>query len=389
MFGKLPTAWLQLRFQKNRLLVALSGVVFAVVIVFMQLGIQDALFDSSVRLHEALNGDCFLISPRSSALIAMEGFTERRLYQSLALPEVESISPVYLGFIQWRNPQRKENWRKIFVIGIDLRDAVLSLPGIPENIDKLKKDDTLLFDKNSRKEFGDIISEIEQKGSVITEVNAAGKSRKLKVVGLFEMGTSFGADGNILMSHLNFLRAFPDTPRNVLNVGLIKLKPGVDAKKFTEKLRGILPKDVMVLSQQQFSDLEKRYWNTSTPIGFVFSLGVTLGIVVGIVVVYQILYSNVYEHLPEYATLKAMGYPNQYLLEMVLQQSTFIALLGYIPGVIISMLLYEFAKGKTYLPISMTWQRASLVLLLTMVMCFISGLTAIRKLKEADPADIF
>ena len=372
------------------MIVALAGVVFAVVIVFMQLGLQDALFDSSIRFHEALVGDCILISPRSSsALIAIEGFTERRLYQSLALPEVESVSPIYLGFVQWRNPQRKETWRKIFAIGIDLRETVLSLPGVAENIDNLKQEDTILFDRNSRKEFGDVISDFEQKGSVVTEVNSAGKSRKMKVVGLFEMGTSFGSDGSILMSHINFLRTIPDRSRSVLNVGLIKLKPGVDATQFSDKLRDILPKDVVVLSKQQFSDWEKRYWNSSTPIGFIFSLGVILGIVVGIVVVYQILYSNVYEHLPEYATLKAMGYPNRYLLEMVLQQSVFIAVLGYIPGAIISMLLYEFAKGKTFLPILMTWQRASLVLLLTMVMCFISGVTAIRKLKEADPADIF
>lgn len=114
-----------------------------------------------------------------------------------------------------------------------------------------------------------------------------------------------------------------------------------------------------------------------------------MGIVVGIVVVYQILYSNVAEHLPEYATLKAMGYRHIYLLSMVLQQALFIAILGYIPGLIISVIQYEFIKQATLLPITMTVNRAVFVLIATIIMCFISGGTAIAKLRAADPADIF
>jgi putative ABC transport system permease protein len=387
--GKLPTAWLQLRHQKMRLIIALAGVVFAVVIVFMQLGIQAALFNSAVRLYEGMEGDCFLISPRSNALIAMEGFSERRLLQVMAFPEVEFVSPIYLGFVQWRNPQLKTYWRKIFAIGFDLRHLVFTFPGVRENLNKLKLPDTIIFDQNSRGEFGEITSEFYDRKSVVTEVNYSGSNRKLKVVGLFEMGTSFGADGNILTSHLNFLRIFRDRPRGVINLGLIKLKPEVDVQKFVSQSGKKLPRDVKVLSKQELIKFEQSYWNSSTPIGFIFSLGVTLGIIVGIVVVYQILYANVAEHLPQYATLKAMGYENQYLLSMVLQQAVFIAILGYIPGFLISIILYKITQEATLLPVGMTLNRALSVLILTIIMCFISGATAIRKLREADPADIF
>lgn len=389
MFGKLPTAWLQLRHQKMRLIIALAGVVFAVIIVFMQLGIQAALFKSAVRLYEGIEGNCFLISPRSNALIAMEGFSERRLLQAMALPEVEFVSPIYLGFVQWRNPQIKTYWRKIFAIGFDLRYQIFKFPGIEENLNKLKLPDTIIFDQNSRGEFGEITSVFYDKKSVVTEVNYAGSNRKLKVVGLFRMGTSFGADGNILTSHLNFLRIFKDRPKGVINLGLIKLNPGVDTQEFVSQLSKKLPKDVKILSKQELIKFEQSYWNSSTPIGFVFNLGVGLGIIVGIVVVYQILYTNVAEHLPQYATLKAMGYKNQYLLSMILQQSVLIAILGYIPGFLISMILYKITQQATLLPVSMTFNRAFSVLVLTVIMCFISGVTAIRKLREADPADIF
>lgn len=389
MFKRLPTAWLQLRHQKVRLIVALSGVIFAVVIIFMQLGIRDALFDSAVRLHQGLKGDCFLISPRSTALIAMQSFSERRLLQVLAFPEVDFISPIYLDFAQWKNPQTRNYWRNIFVIGFDLRHQVFNFPGVEENIDKLKVADTVLFDRNSRAEFGPIVSEFNKQQKLTVEVSNKTANRRIKVMGLFELGTSFGADGNLLTSHLNFLRIFSNRKQGFIDIGLIKLKQENNIEIFIQNLKKYLPKDIKILSKQGLINFEKNYWQSSTAIGFIFNLGVFLGFVVGIVVVYQILYTNVSEHLPEYATLKAMGYRHNYLLSIVLQQALFIAILGYIPGFIITFIQYKFAKAATLLPIGMTLNRAIIVLVATIIMCFFSGIIAIKKLKAADPADIF
>ncbi|MBH8576284.1 FtsX-like permease family protein [Nostocaceae cyanobacterium CENA369] len=389
MFRKLPIAWLQLRYQKVRLIVALSGVIFAVVIIFMQLGIRDALFDSAVRLHKGLEGDCFLISPRSTSLIAMETFSERRLDQVLAFAEVDFVAPIYLDFAQWKNPETRNYWRNLYVIGFDLRYRIFNLPGVNQNIEALKIPDTVLFDRNSRSEFGPIVSEFEQKKTVTTEVNSRGNNRKIDVVGLFELGTSFGSDGNLMVSHVNFLRIFSNRKKGFIDVGLIKLKPEIDIQKFIKQAENYLPPDVKVLSKQQFIQFEKNYWQSSTAIGFIFNLGVGLGLIVGMVVVYQILYTNVSEHLPEYATLKAMGYRHKYLLSIVLQQALFISILGYIPGLLISIFQYEITKKATLLPVEMTFNRAIFVIIATIIMCFISGATAVSKLKSADPADIF
>jgi putative ABC transport system permease protein len=386
---KLPTAWLQLRYQKTRLLVALSGVIFAVVIVFMQLGIRDALFDSAVRLHEALQGDCFLISPRTTSLIGMESFPQRRLLQTLAFEEVDFVSPIYLDFAQWKNPETRNYWRNIFVIGFDLRNLAFDLPGLAENMELLKLPDQVLFDQDSRSEFGPIVADFEKKGSVITEVSNKGNNRKIEVAGLFKLGTSFGSDENLIMSHLNFLRIFSNRYYGLINIGLIRLKPGTNINKFIEDIQAYLPHDIKVLSKQQLIQFEKNYWQSSTAIGFIFNLGVILGIIVGIVVVYQILYTNVSEHLSEYATLKAMGYRHSYLLSMVLQQAFLIAVLGYIPGFLIANIQYDFTKNATLLPVNMSLDRAVFVFILTLVMAFVSGATAVKKLQDADPADIF
>ena len=172
-------------------------------------------------------------------------------------------------------------------------------------------------------------------------------------------------------------------------MGLIPLKPGTNINKFIEDIQAYLPHDIKVLSKQQLIQFEKNYWQSSTAIGFIFNLGVILGIIVGIVVVYQILYTNVSEHLSEYATLKAMGYRHSYLLSMVLQQAFLIAVLGYIPGFLIANIQYDFTKNATLLPVNMSLDRAVFVFILTLVMAFVSGATAVKKLQDADPSDIF
>jgi putative ABC transport system permease protein len=374
VLGKIPTAWLQLKHEKLRFLVALSGISFAVVLIFMQLGLRAALFDSGVALHRSLKGDIFLISVRSTSLIAMDSFSERYLNRTLALTEVESINPIYLGFAQWKNPQTRNSWRSIYVIGYDLSSSVFNLPGVDENKEKLKLPNVVLFDSASRSEFGPVVDMFGRNGLVSTEIGDRGPgNRKIAVEGLFRLGTSFGADGNLITSNLNFLRIFTIRPSGYINIGLIKLKPGYDID----------------VTKEEFINKELQYWDTTTPIGFVFFLGVVLGLIVGVIIVYQILYNNVSEHLSEYATLKAIGYNQAYLRNVVFQESLILAFLGYIPGFLITLGMYKIAKDATLLPVKMEIGRAVIVLILTFAMCLVSGAIAIGKLQDADPADIF
>ena len=94
-------------------------------------------------------------------------------------------------------------------------------------------------------------------------------------------------------------------------------------------------------------------------------------------------------HLKEYATLKAMGYPNRYLSTIVLMEASILGLLGFVPGVIVCERLYAVAKQATMLPMRVEPDRAIQVLVLTLVMCWGSALIAVRKLRAADPADVF
>ncbi|MGB7892415.1 MAG: ABC transporter permease DevC, partial [Microcoleus sp.] len=215
-------------------------------------------------------------------------------------------------------------------------------------------------------------------------------NRRVRVDGLFTIGASFGADGNLVTSDLNFMRIFSTRrTRGLIDIGIVHLQPGTDVKAVVDKMRATLPNDVRISSKEEFVDIEKKYWQESTSIGFVFTLGAAMGFIVGIVIVYQILYTDVTDHLPEYATLKAMGYKDIYFLGVVFQEALILAILGYLPGFGVSLVLYNLGRSATSLPMYMTLAKAMTVFIMTVVMCSVSGAIAVRKLQAADPADIF
>jgi putative ABC transport system permease protein len=243
----------------------------------------------------------------------------------------------------------------------------------------------VLFDERSRPEFGPVASWFRQGRVVDTEV--AGK--RVRVAGLIALGPSFGADGNMITSRETFLRINPNTPRGSIELGLIRLRPGADAAKVADRLRSSLPNDVTVYTKQGFVEFEKNYWRSSTAIGFIFTLGAGMGFVVGCVIVYQILYSDVSDHLPEYATLMAMGYPLIRLLGVVAREGLLLSVLGYIPAWLAGQGLYALIRSGTKLPVAMELNRSVLVFVLILAMGLGSATLAMRKLADADPAEIF
>ena len=378
-------AWVQVSHQKLRLLAAILGVAFAVVLVFVQLGFSQALYDSSVRWHTALGYDIALISPKTTYIVNPPGFPRNRLVQAMGFEGVASVTPVYISIGKWRNPDDPLSTRNIFVMGFDPTDQGFALLGDPELVGKLRLPDRVAFDRRSRPEFGAVAARWEAGQSVATEIN----DRDIKVVGLFELGTSFGIDGSIITSDLNFRRIFPERSASRIELGLIRLEAGADVTAVQGAIRATLPGDVRVLTRAQFIQHEVDYWSKSTPIGYVFGLGVAMGLAVGLVVVYQILFSDVQDHLREYATLKAIGYTNGFLSRVVLSEAIILAVVGFVPGMLLSLLVYSQATEATNLPLEMTVDRALMVLGLTLAMCAGSGLLALRKLRSADPAEVF
>jgi putative ABC transport system permease protein len=379
-----PLGWLQLKREKGRLMVALAGIAFADLLMFMQLGFQSALFDSNTRLSRSLNADLVLISPQAQNMQFLSNFSRRRIFQAMDVPGVASAQVLQSNIVRWKNPQTRQE-RSIQVLGFDPNQPAFNLPEVNAQLDKVKLLDTVLFDRATRGEFAEIITQLDQGKPVTTEV----QRRTINIGGLYKVGSSFAADGSLVTSEQNFLLLFPRQQAASINMGLIRLAPGHTPEQVSRSLRAYLPNDVQVMTRQEFVALEVAFWSRQSPIGFIFGFGAAMAFGVGLVIVYQVLSTDVNAHLKEYATFKAMGYNNNYLLMVVFEEAIILAVLGFIPGSILPLILYQLASGATALPIYMTLERAILVLILTIAMCGVSGAIATRRLQSADPADMF
>ncbi|MFN8950329.1 MAG: ABC transporter permease DevC [Aphanizomenon sp.] len=390
MILNIPLPWLQLVKQKVRFFVALAGIAFISVLMFMQIGFQDALYASATQVHKHLRGDLFLISSQYKSLTSTQSFPRSRLYQILGFNGTESVEPLYVQFAKLKNPI---NGRKypIYILGFDPVKSIFKLPEVDQNFQLLKIPNQVFFDRAARPEFGPIAEYFQKNQPIGMEIFSylGTIGYKVKVSGLFTLGPSFGVDGNLIVSSSTFFNIFPEHRSNQIDIGLIHLKPNVNPQTILTTLSNSLPKDVTVMTRQEFIDFEKSYWTLRTPIGFVFNLMVMMGFVVGVIVVYQILYSNISTHIVQFATLKAMGFRNKYLLNVVFQQAVILAILGYIPGFAISLGLYDIAKNATKLPIVMDLNKGLLVFISVIVMCLTSGFFSTNKLRKVDPAEIF
>ena len=382
---KTPLAWFQVKREKTRLAVALAGIAFADVLMFVQMGLKDGLYDSVVAPYQVIQGDLFIVSPAFESLNVVKSFSRERLYQAAAVEEVETVTSLYIGRGEWRNPESRLD-RTIMIFGIDPTQPVFALPEVNQHLDDLKPLNRLMYDRAGRESlFGNVTGLLQQSNPLPVQVN----DFEIQVIGTFALGASFAADGNAITSDSTFLRLFLQRQPNEIDVGVLKLKSGADIEQVQETMQVTLPEDVLVLTHAEFVAREKKYWSSESPIGFIFGFGTVIGFIVGTVIVYQILYSDVSEHLPEYATLKAMGYSDSYLVGILIQEALILAFLGFVPGFILSIGLYHITQTATLLPVVMTLSRAVLVLCLTIAMCAASGGIAMRKLQAADPADIF
>jgi putative ABC transport system permease protein len=376
-------AWRQLVRQRLRFAVALGGVAFAVILILMQLGFQDALFGSATRLHGLLLADLVVVHRDTHSLSVVQPFPRTTVFQAAGFPGVRGVGWIYFANGNWKNPIDHTS-RNMLLMAFDPDDEVVDIPELNAARGRLKQRENVLFDALSRPEFGPVAELVRGGQTVRTEIGP----RQVQVAGLFDFGATFMADGNVVMSDDDFVRV-TGRPKEMVQIGLVRLQPGSDPEQVRSALTAALPPNVLVLTRLEFVEKEREFWRKNTAIGFIFGFGVLMGLVVGGVIVYQVLYADVADHLAEYATLKAMGFTNAFLSAVVLGEALVLSVVGFIPGTAASVGLYALCARSTHMAMHLGAGEAVYVFTLTLVMCAVSGVLALRKVQSADPADVF
>ncbi len=210
---------------------------FADISILLQLGFQGALFNGATRLHLMLNADVIIFSPQALNFTAMSTFPRRRLYQAMDVTGVESADAMYVSPITWKNPQTREK-KSLLIIGFNLDRPAFNFTEVNKQLDRIKQPDTLLFDSKDRGTYDKVIADVKAGKTVTTEI----ERRTISVEGLFQLGSSFGADGHMMTSQDNYLRLLPRQSQTNVNVGLLKVKPGYDPKQVAATLTAYLSK---------------------------------------------------------------------------------------------------------------------------------------------------
>lgn len=399
--------WLQLSHRKLRLTIALMGVAFSNILIFTQLGLRALLFDGIKLVPNQLEGDLFLVSAYSATI---DGSSIPKIYlnRTSAIAEVAKVAPLYIREAEWVDPVelQKANQRQkielkpqdiaqqqtqeelfpntVKILAVNPIERVFQSSEINRQLVKLKAPNTILFDRLSQEKLG-AITEIYTKQQQVTTVMS---NKRIRVVGLFSLGSTMFDNGHVVMSDWNYSRRHGQSSLDTFSVGIITLKPNIAPLVAQNSIRYNLPQDVKVMTREEMIAAEQAY-RASLPNGKVLNFGAAMGFIIGTVIVYQILYTDVSDRLEEYATLKAIGYSDISLLVVVLQEAIILGILGFIPGSLSSFGVYTLLTELTKIPLAMRPEIVVRVFCLTLIMCGIAGTIAMNKLRSADPADIF
>jgi putative ABC transport system permease protein len=384
VFGRLPIGWLQLTHNRARLFAALAGVAFANILVLMQLGFLGALIGSIGLPYQQMNADIMISASDMNTLADGSPLPRQRMYQALAVPGVAAAAPLYYGKIDWKQPDGTV--RSLDTFGIDPSLLTFNNPEINAARSFLALPDQAIIDRQTRNVPKDLFSAIDSGKPLVFE----SKGRTLTVRETFTIGGGFSADGYLIVSDQTFFRIFPQRSPGAPNHIFLELAPGAHVDRVIADLRKMIPAyDSTVRTKAETISKDTAFQTTQRPVGIVFGFGIVIGVIVGIIVVYQVLSSDVADHMREYATMKAIGYRQRFFIGIILEEALVLAILGFVPGVIVAYMLYLAVAASTGLPVSMTLARAAMVFAGTLLMCFLSGIIATRKLARANPADLF
>lgn len=373
--GTTLLAWRNLAHDRARFVVTLVGVLFAVLLMGVELGLLVGFARTTSGLVEHTHADLW-ITPAGTTNVDIAGrLDERRRYEALAVPGVAAVDSVMAQFAFWRKPDGGNE--SVSMIGFN----PATNHGAPWNLVEgtladLKQDDAVIIDRLYARKLG-----IVALGQTV-EIN----NRRARVVGFTQGIRTFTQSPYVFTTHTNAQRFTLFRPDQTTYM-LVTLAPGADREAVREALKARLGR-VDVWRSEDFARQAQTYWMITTGAGSALLLAAVLGLVVGIVIVGQTLYATTVDRLPEYATLRAMGAPNRYLYIVILKQAAISAALGFAGGML-GVWGVTAASLNSTVALAMPGWLVGVLAVLTVLMCALGALVSIRRIVRIDPTSVF
>lgn len=358
-----------------RLCVTLTGVIFAVVLIAVQMGLFVGFTKAITDVIDHSQADVWVASRGLQNFDVAAPLKEGKLYQVLAVPGVAGVEKLIVDFANWRRPTGGEEF--VEVVGFDLY-AGNSGPWnvVQGDVAALTTNNAVFVDETCLDKLG-----IKGVGETV-EIGGL----RAQVVGLTRGIRSFTTSPYVFTSFKNALN-YCSMREGETTYVLVKTSPGVSPVELRTRIANRVP-DVDVFTTSELSQKTEDYWMFSTGAGLALVIAACLGLIVGTVIVAQTLYATTMDHLPEFGTLRAMGAPNSYIYRIIITQAVISGVVGYFCGLGISFVIIHFAdKGGA--SIILPTPLAVALFFLTVAMCVGAAFVSIHKVTRIDPAMVF
>lgn len=370
-------AWNNALQNKKRTATAISGIAFSILLIFMQLGFLDGTKTAAASLFQCFDYDLGVVSDKYSFMGAPGSFDRIRLSQAMVVPEVEDWMTLSAENGWWKNPDTDIE-SELIIFGISLKERFIKDPDILAGLDTISRREAVMVDLYSHNSYGDL--------SIGREVDING--RTVNIAAHFTLGVTLFSDGCVIVGNESFSRLTSIPPRQV-NYGFLRLHQGADPVAVKDRLADILPNDVMVFTRDEMIRQDQDYFIAVKPVGIIFELGVVVSFIVGVVILFQVLNTDISNRLNEFATLKAMGFKSFFIYGIGIKQALLYSLLSYFPALAFAAVIFRVVHALSRLPMELTLGMAAFVFSISLLMCVISCVLGLQKVRRTDPAELF
>ncbi len=362
---------------RMRLYVALAGIGVAIFLLLMQIAFLHGVRVEATRLYDDFDFDLAVVPVTYQFLYSGGSFDRVRLTQAQADSDVTESFGLNIGVGRWTDEDTQLR-SSVLLIGVDEPGHFVADRDIRSGYAALAGSRAVLVDAWSASGYAPL--------TLGREARISGQP--VDIAGFFKLGLFFYADGSAILRNPDFARVTGNGARQV-SVGLLKLAPGANADSVQERLSQILPKDVRVLTRAQLIAQERSFFTSTKPIGVLMRVSMIIAFLVGATILFQVLSAEIIQRAKEFAVLKAMGFPPEFVFGVGLSEILLLALAAFAPALVLAAIVLGGIELATKLPTGLTLTIAIETFFIVLAMGIASGFSVIGRIARADPAELF